>query len=78
MNPTERWMDTEIDVPLMRIKVSLRGMMMNSMGNLIIFMVKQLVLLIQHPKVAALQLYPKVKWIFEDEEDHQEPILEEA
>ena len=78
MNPTERWTDWEIEIPLMRIKVSLRGMMMNSMGNLIIFMIKQLVLMIQHPDVAALQLYPKIKWIAEDEEDHQEPILEET
>ena len=77
MNPMGRWRDREIDIPLMRIKVSLRGMMMNSMGNLIIFMVKQLMLMIQHPQVAALQLYPKVKWIAEEEEDHQERILEE-
>ena len=78
MSPTGRWKDWEIDIPLMRIKVSLRGMMMNSMGNLIIFMIKQMVLMIQHPQVAALQLYPKIKWIEEDEEDHHEPIVEET
>ena len=78
MNPTERWMDWEIDIPLMRIKVSLRGMMMNSMGNLIIFMIKQLLLMIQHPQVAAFDLYPTVAWDAEDEEDHQEPILEQT
>ena len=78
MNPTGRWRDWEIYIPLMRIKVSLRGMMMNSMGNLIIFMVKQLVLMIKHPQVAALELFPKVAWTSEDEEDHQERILEET
>ena len=78
MNPTERWTDWEINIPLMRISVSLRGMMMGSMGNLIIFMIKQLVLMIVHPQVAAFELYPNVQWIAGDEEDHQEPILEET
>ena len=78
MKPTARWRDSEIDIPLMQIKVSLRGMMMNSMGNLIIFMVKQLVRMINHPQVAAFELYPKVNWIAEDEEVHQEPTLEQA
>ena len=41
-------------------------------------MAKQLALMIQHPQVAAFELYPKVKWIAEGEGDNEEPMLEET
>ena len=78
LHPSERWEDWEIELPLMQVDVSLRGMMMSSMGNFIIFMVKQLVVMALHPGVAAFQLYPKITWIGEEEEDQVRPSLEET
>ena len=71
--PTQNWIDWIIQIPVMQVGVSLRGMMMSSMGNFIVFMIKQLVLMIRHPGAAALELYPQIIW-FED----SEPRLDDA
>ena len=78
LHPRDHWEDWDIELPLMQVNVSLRGMMMSSMGNLIIFMIKQLVLMALHPGVAAFELYPKVTWIGDEEEDQGRPPLEET
>ena len=77
-NPAKDWEDLEIQIPLMQVEVSLRGMMMSSLGNLIIFMIKQLALMVAHPGAADFGLYPEIKWIGDEREDHPDPILEES
>ena len=73
LNPGQKWQEQEILIPLIKLKVSLRSMMMSGLANFILFMGKQLMVMIKHPGAAAFELFPKIRWIADEEE---EPVQE--
>lgn len=82
LTPWQSWNDTDVILPL-GIKVSLRSMMMSSLGNFIVFMGRQLVQMVWHPGTAAMDLYPQINWIGigdnnEIEEEHKEDHLDDS
>ena len=62
-DPSKVWQDSEVQIPLLNIQISLRMMLLNSSANFIVFVGKQLALIVLHPGKANIPLYPKVKWI---------------
>lgn len=66
LNPWRSWNDRDITIPVLHIPVSVRSMMMSGLSNFILFMGKQLVVMVKHPGTAALELFPKINWIEED------------
>ena len=69
MNPSHRWNDDDIVIPALGISKSLRSTMMNTLGNFILFMSKQLFVMIRHPGCAAFGLFPRIDWISENQEE---------
>ena len=77
-SPQEKWDDHNIVISKMGIELSLRSTMMNSLGNFIMFMTKQLVILFMHPGTAAFQLYPKIEWTEDQESWNEENAVQQA
>ena len=63
LNPNENWEDNEVLLPVMKIWLSMRALMVTSLGNCIIFLVKQLALTVRYPNCCALPVYPKIDWV---------------
>ena len=63
LSPNRTWEDQEIVIPVLRISVSLRALMLSSLSNFIIFIGKQLTLMLLHPNKAVLEVYPAVQWL---------------
>ena len=62
-DPWQKWQDSEVKIPLLSIQISLRMMLLNSLGNFIVFVGNQLALIVLHPGKANIPMYPKVEWI---------------
>ena len=77
LDPRRSWEDKDILIPVMRINMSLRSMMMSGLSNFILFMSKQLVVLIRHPGSASFRLFPKIIWINEDDNDRDRNVRPE-
>ena len=63
LNPKENWDDTQIVIPILKITLSLRSLMLNTLINFTLFTWKQLSLVIFHPNKSVLPVYPKILWI---------------
>ena len=63
LNPSERWDDTTIQIPIFGASLSLRALMLNALFNFLIFIGKQLFLTVRHPNQAAIDMYPQIEWI---------------
>ena len=59
-NLGKAWSDTEVVIPILKISISLRSLMLNSLNNFILFIGKQLVLMLLHPNKAIMPIYPKI------------------
>lgn len=58
--PGQSWDDSELSVPVLKISMSLRSLMMSSLGNLTLFMGKQFALMVRHLNRVPLPIYPKL------------------
>ena len=63
-DPTQTWDDykVELQLPFVRVPVSLQSMMLNALVMFLLFMLKQLYLMIKYPNRAVFQLYPDTAW----------------
>ena len=68
-NPTEVWDDHDVTLPVLQFSIGLQSTMLNSLCIFLIFMGKQLVLMLLHPGHAVMQVYPKTQWI---DDQHQQ------
>ena len=73
MNPSRGWDDEDIVITTLAISQSLRSTMLNTLGNFILFMSKQLFVMIRHPGCAAFGLFPHIEWIGENQEQPVQP-----
>ena len=62
-NPYEGWRDSNVVLPLLEIRLSLRALMMNSLGNFLLFTGKQAYLMLAYPNKAYIPIYPKIQWL---------------
>ena len=69
--------DRQITVTGLHIELSFRNTMMNALGNFILFMMKQLAVMIMHPGTAAFELYPKIEWLQDQEARNDEHVQNE-
>ena len=77
LNPLKSWVDRDITIPLLHTSFSVRSIMMSGLGNFILFMGKQIVVMVRHPGAAALELFPKINWIEENNNDMETDIIPE-
>ena len=68
LHTADVWDDSQLEIEMLGIDLSLRALMFGSLNNLLLFLGKQMALLIMHSDKASLQMYPKIHWSDSDQD----------
>ncbi len=67
LNPFEGWEDMQVHIghigDIQIPPLSLQWVMLSALTNFIIFILKQVILMILHPNQAFIEVYPAIQWV---------------